>query len=650
MSIDLQKYMDTVSRKLCGPINERMSKPEELRFGTNGSMAINLKAGTFYDHENCAGGGVLELIKHKTGKANGEAIEWLKAEYGIIEGNTTKTQSSEKSKIVKTYDYCDPSGKLVYQGVRLEPKSFFQRRPDGNGGYIKSIKGVVQVPYRLPDFIECDSVVIVEGEKDADRLLKLGIPATTNSGGANKWPSELNQYFKDKIVFIIPDNDDPGRKHAELVASNLKDVASVVRVCPISKGLPEKADISDWFDVGNDPATLPQLLDAFPVWEPEILVESQEVETHITATQYQFVDPASIPCRDWLYRPHLIRKYTSVTVAPGGVGKSSLLIAEALALVSGKNLLGTEVESQLRVWLWNGEDPREELTRRIQAAAIKYGISAEDIDDRLFIDTGREQDLCTAVMKREGAEIVRPVVDRVVEQMIHNKIDVLIVDPFVSSHQVIENDNPAMDLVAKEWGRVADRTNAAIELVHHTRKQGPDTEISAESSRGGKALIDAARDVRVLNRMTKGQAEQADCENHRCYFSVISDKSNLAPPPDKADWYKLENIELGNGDHIGVVVPWKWPDPFANITTKDLIAVQYAVDGKELRQNVQANEWVGHTIAEVLGLDSQSKRDKSTITALLKTWIEKGALTVVMIRDGKSKGRPCVEVGQWADQ
>jgi hypothetical protein len=401
----------------------------------------------------------------------------------------------------------------------------------------------------------------------------------------------------------------------------------------------------------NNRNILFELLESFPEWEPSTPAETlEESLKHITATQYQFVDPASIPYRDWLYRPHLIRKYTSVTVAPGGVGKSSLLIAEALALVSGKNLLGTEVERQLRVWLWNGEDPREELTRRIQAVAIKYGISAEDIDDRLFIDTGREQDLCTAVMKREGAEIVRPVVDRVVEQMIHNKIDVLIVDPFVSSHQVIENDNPAMDLVAKEWGRVADKANAAIELVHHTRKQGPGVEISAESSRGGKALIDAARDVRVLNRMTKEQAEQADCENHRCYFSVISDKSNLAPPPDKADWYKLENIELGNGDHIGVVVPWKWPDPFANITTKDLIAVQYAVDGKELRHNVQANDWVGHTIAEVLGLDSQSKRDKSTITALLKTWIKKGALTVVMIRDGKSKGRPCIEVGQWADQ
>jgi hypothetical protein len=620
----------------CCPAHDDHNPSLSISDGEDGKVLVKCFAG-------CTQSNVIDALKAKR--------LWPEQSKNKLNGKHSAPQKTQKKRIVKTYDYCDPRGNVVHQGVRLEPKSFFQRRPDGNGGYINSIKGVTQVPYRLPDFIKKDYVLIVEGEKDVDQLWDIGMPATTNSGGANKWPSELSQYFKDKNVFIIPDNDDSGRKHAELVASNLIDIAASVKVCAVCEDMPERADISDWLDAGKDRDTLHQLLDTSPIWEPRISVEAHESESKlITATQYEFVDPASIPCRDWVCKPHLIRKYTSLTVAPGGVGKSSLLIVEALALASGKNLLGMEIERPYRVWLWNGEDPREELIRRIQAAGIKYEISADDIGDLLFIDTGREQDLCTAVMKREGAEIVRPVVERVVEQMIHNKIDVLIVDPFVSSHQVIENDNPAMDLVAKEWGRVADRTNAAIELVHHTRKQGPGIEVSAESARGGKALIDAARDVRVLNRMTKEQAEQSDCDNHRSYFSVISDKSNLAPPPDKADWYRLENIELGNGDHVGVVVPWKWPDPFENITTKDLIAVQYAVDGKELRQNVQANDWVGHTIAEVLGLDSQSKRDKNTIKALLKTWIDKGALTVAKGCDGKARSRPIIEVGQWADQ
>jgi putative DNA primase/helicase len=248
MSIDFKKYMNTVSRKLCGPANERMYKPEELRFGTNGSMCIDLKAGTFYDHENKVGGGVLDLIRHKTGKANGEAIEWLKVTCGIVENNANKPQSVGRSRIAKIYDYCDLSGNVIYQVVRLEPKSFFQQRPDGNGGYIKSIKGVTQVPYRSPDLTKKDYVLIVEGEKDVDRLWSLGISATCNAMGAGKWPKELNPYFSGKKVFIIPDNDDAGRKHAELVAGNLKDTAASVRICRICSEMPEKSDISDWLD------------------------------------------------------------------------------------------------------------------------------------------------------------------------------------------------------------------------------------------------------------------------------------------------------------------------------------------------------------------------------------------------------------------
>ena len=281
MQFDFQKYISVVSRKLCGPINERMSKPEELRFGTNGSMSINLRTGTFYDHENKIGGGVLELIRHKTGKTNGAAIQWLKDEFGNIEDDAPQSAHTEKSTTVKTYDYRDRNDNLVYQVVRLEPKSFRQRRPNGKGGWVWNVKGVTQVPYGLSDFIESDSVVIVEGEKDVDQLRDHGIPATTNSGGANKWHEELNPYFTDMNVFIIPDNDDAGRKHTELVASNLIDSAASVRICPICAYLPDKADVSDWLDDDNDPSTLLELLESFPEYEPEIeeVTNKMQLET-----------------------------------------------------------------------------------------------------------------------------------------------------------------------------------------------------------------------------------------------------------------------------------------------------------------------------------------------------------------------------------
>ena len=126
-------------------------------------------------------------------------------------------------------------------------------------------------------------------------------------------------------------------------------------------------------------------------------------------------------------------------------------------------------------------------------------------------------------------------------------IDVVVIDPFVSCHEVPENDNTMQDMIIKEWGDVAERGNCAVHLVDHTRKMGSgESEVTTESSRGAKAKTDAARVVRVVNRMTKDQEDSAGVENHRLYFRTYNDKANLAPPADASDWFKLESVHLGH--------------------------------------------------------------------------------------------------------
>ena len=216
-------------------------------------------------------------------------------------------------------------------------------------------------------------------------------------------------------------------------------------------------------------------------------------------------------------------------MAPGAAGKSTLLVAQMLACVSAKDLLGIAPSGKLRVWYWNLEDPREELERKIQATVKHYSLTPDDIGDRLFVDTGREQELVIARTTRDGsATIVQPVVDALVDQIIERKIDIVIIDPFVSSHRVSENSNDHMDVVAKEWGKVADRGNCSIELIHHVRK-GNGAEVDTKSSRGAKAVTDACRSVRVINRMTDQEGKKAGVKNHRLYFRTYVDKGNLAP-------------------------------------------------------------------------------------------------------------------------
>src|SRR5262249_5304248 len=135
---------------------------------------------------------------------------------------------------------------------------------------------------------------------------------------------------------------------------------------------------------------------------------AEQTRRSIKATPFGLRDPQSIPPRQWLYNRHFVRKYPSVTVAPGGVGKSSLIFVEALAMARGRDLIGAKPIAPLRVWVWNGEDPLDELERRVTAAAIRFNIGREDIGDRLFVDTGREMPIVLAKQGKDGTTIATP--------------------------------------------------------------------------------------------------------------------------------------------------------------------------------------------------------------------------------------------------
>jgi len=169
-----------------------------------------------------------------------------------------------EKQIIAKYDYKDESEQLLYQVVRYDPKDFRQRRPGGQGGWIWNLEGVRRVLYRLPELLQAsqaDWVFIVEGEKDADRLSDEGLVATTCAMGANKWDDSYSEFLNDrKLVAVIPDNDDHGRKHAEHVVGSLARSGVEARILELP-GLPEKGDVSDWLDDGGDKDKLLELVE-----------------------------------------------------------------------------------------------------------------------------------------------------------------------------------------------------------------------------------------------------------------------------------------------------------------------------------------------------------------------------------------------------
>lgn len=171
-----------------------------------------------------------------------------------------KRDLSFNDRIEKVYDYRDEQGNLLYQSVRLHsPKEFRQRGPDGRW----KLENPRLVPYRLPELLAASpltTVFVVEGEKDADRLASLGLVATTCVAGAGKWRTTDNSAFRGREVVIIPDNDQPGWRHAVDVANKLRGIAAEVRIVELPD-VPEKGDVSDYLNAGKSVEDLNELVE-----------------------------------------------------------------------------------------------------------------------------------------------------------------------------------------------------------------------------------------------------------------------------------------------------------------------------------------------------------------------------------------------------
>ena len=163
-----------------------------------------------------------------------------------------------------TYITRTSKGTLLFQVVRFVPKGFAQRRPNGSGDWTWSLGDCRRVLYRLPALIEAVSagriVCIVEGEKAADALAAIGVCATCSPQGAGKWRDEFSKHFAGADTVLLPDNDQPGEKHASDVAKSLAGVAGRVRVLRLA-GLPEGGDVYDWIEAGGDAQQLAQAVE-----------------------------------------------------------------------------------------------------------------------------------------------------------------------------------------------------------------------------------------------------------------------------------------------------------------------------------------------------------------------------------------------------
>ncbi len=326
--------------------------------------------------------------------------------------------SSGRPPVIAEYVYREAEGVVRYRKTRTADKQFFFAKPDGHGGWITSRKqngdkpvmaGVERLLYRYNELRERSEnastetfrVYIPEGEKDADNLWPLDLPATTNDGGAGKWTAALTAQLKAigvTDVVCLPDNDPPGRAHMQAVARSCTAAGIIVRVVELP-GLPVKGDISDWLDAGHTKDELLALVAQAPVWTPGEATEQTVLggrTLHLTPASQIKVRPVR-----WCWQDRVALGTLALLGGREGIGKS--LVAYSLAAeVTRGTLEGVYYGTPRAVIIAATEDAWEfTIVPRLMAAGANL-----DLVYRVDVATGEGTE-ATLTLPKDLAELER---------------------------------------------------------------------------------------------------------------------------------------------------------------------------------------------------------------------------------------------------
>jgi hypothetical protein len=283
------------------------------------------------------------------------------------------------------------------------------------------------------------------------------------------------------------------------------------------------------------------------------------------------------PPRGWLLGNVFARRFVSSLYGDGGVGKTAVRYAQYLSLAAGRALTGEHVFQRCRVLVVSLEDDKEELSRRMFAARLHHGVSADDVGGWLFLAAPGKRIGKLLAQGQHGA--VQGSMGEILEAaIIRRRPDLVALDPFKKTHAVSENDNTLIDIVIETLTDLAIKHDIAVDAPHHTAKGPPDPG-NPNRGRGAGAGKDAGRLIYTLTAMSIEEAQGfgIDEAQRRSLVRMDSGKVNIAPPLHQAKWFRLVGVPLNNatalypnGDNVQVAEPWTPPDLWQN-TSVDLL-------------------------------------------------------------------------------
>ena len=425
-------------------------------------------------------------------------------------------KEERKLSLVATYDYRNEKGELLFQKQRFVDqwgkKTFRQRRPDpaNPGKYIFSLDDTPKILYKLPEIIEAkknsEIIWLVEGEKDADNISKLGFCATTPPNGAGKWLDIHTRALEGAQVWIVADNDIVGRQHAQTVAKTLeKNGCTVISWVPPNNF----KDVSELLGAGKSLDDLIELKNAEPL-SGEVKHEEEEEQTdaiiqattpldslaeqlsklltRIDISETVRLSKASLLINsfghedqidrgrlvnwsdfllenandeyDWVIPNVLERGERVIVVAAEGVGKTMLARQIAICSSFGIHPFTLSRMKPIRTLTIDLENP-ERIIRRtssnIMGAARKFG----------YVQGSPE---CHILIKPAGVDLMRASDKSIIEEAVETiKPDLILLGPIYKSF--IDPGGRTSEAVtvevAKYFDMLRDYYNCSLWLEHH---------------------------------------------------------------------------------------------------------------------------------------------------------------------------------------
>lgn len=409
----------------------------------------------------------------------GCAVGDILAELSLEPSDLYETVAKGAPDVVATYDYQDAAGKVAYCVKRYTPKGFRQCRPGDDGKPVWNLQGIERLPYRLPELLAGVAagrhVLIVEGERDADNLRVLGFVATTNAQGAKwKWPASWAAYFKGAKVTILPDNDEPGREHAEQVAKTLSGAVAELKVLALP-GLAEHGDVSDWIAADGTADELKRLI--------------REARTEKAATgdekprrrlTYQSAATITPTPPEWLWKRWLLRRAVNLWTGRQGSGKTTFACHVISSRTHGVPLPGEDGPgAAMSCAFLSLEEPSDRVVARLAAAGadLEKVIVLGDVED--VDDQGRTY--------RRRWQLPRDI-SILGEVITEHQVGLCVVDGLGYS---IDGDSHSYSVVGQALSALAgeaERTGAAILGLVHPPKGASDAVTSAIGSTAWTAI------------------------------------------------------------------------------------------------------------------------------------------------------------------